>query len=104
MRALRVQTARKIISNKNRFGIILIIMFVLLLSDLIDMDNNKVSLIDVKELSQRLSVSKFTIYCWVSQGKIPHVKICGRLVRFDPREVETWINEQRVKPNEVWAR
>ena len=60
------------------------------------------NLINIKQLSEKLSISKFTIYTWVSQEKIPHVKVAGRLIRFDPEEVEAWINEQRVKPNEVW--
>lgn len=64
---------------------------------------SSLNLIDIKSLSKMLSISKFTIYTWVSEEKIPHIKINGRLVRFDPEEIEKWINEQRVQPNEVWA-
>lgn len=59
------------------------------------------NLIDIRELSKRLSVSKFTIYSWVSRGRIPYVKT-GRLVRFDPDEIDTWINEHRVKQEQIW--
>ncbi len=43
-------------------------------------------LIDVRELSQRLSVARGTLYNWVGQGKLPYRKI-GRCVRFDWNEI-----------------
>jgi excisionase family DNA binding protein len=48
------------------------------------MDN---CLIDINELSRRLSLAKGTLYNWVSQGKLPFKKI-GRCVRFDWDEIE----------------
>lgn len=57
------------------------------------------SLWDVKELSRYLSIKPSTLYAWVSQGKIPHVKIHG-LIRFRPEEIESWLvsfREERVK-------
>ena len=48
------------------------------------MDN---CLIDINELSRRLSIAKGTLYNWVSQGKLPFKKI-GRCVRFDWNEIE----------------
>lgn len=48
------------------------------------MDN---CLIDINELSRRLSIAKGTLYNWVSQGKLPFKKI-GRCVRFDWDEIE----------------
>jgi excisionase family DNA binding protein len=44
-------------------------------------------LIDVRELSRRLSIARGTLYNWVSQGKLPYKKI-GRCVRFDWDEIE----------------
>jgi|NGEPerStandDraft_6_1074524.scaffolds.fasta_scaffold31184_3 excisionase family DNA binding protein len=44
-------------------------------------------LIDINELSRRLSIAKGTLYNWVSQGKLPFKKI-GRCVRFDWDEIE----------------
>ena len=46
--------------------------------------------IDIKELSEYLSISKNTIYSWVSQKKIPHIKV-GKLVRFELGAVEEWL-------------
>jgi excisionase family DNA binding protein len=43
-------------------------------------------LIDINELSRRLSVPKGTIYQWIYKRRIPFIK-AGRSVRFDPDEV-----------------
>ncbi len=44
----------------------------------------------VKDMATRLQVKEKTIYAWVSQGKIPSVKING-VIRFDEREIERWL-------------
>jgi excisionase family DNA binding protein len=44
------------------------------------------NLIDIKELSRRLSVPKGTLYNWVYLRRVPFVK-AGRSLRFDPDEV-----------------
>jgi excisionase family DNA binding protein len=43
-------------------------------------------LIDINELSQRLSVPKGTLYNWVYLRRIPFIK-AGRSLRFDADEV-----------------
>ena len=43
-------------------------------------------LIDIGELSRRLSIPKGTLYNWVYLRRIPFVK-AGRSLRFDPLEV-----------------
>jgi len=53
-------------------------------------------LIDVKQLSESTGLSVFTLYSWINQKKIPYVKV-GRLVRFDPRKIEKWIEENSVE-------
>jgi len=53
-------------------------------------------LISVKELSGVLGLSVHTLYCWVSQRRIPYVK-CGRLTRFDMSEIERWLEDNSVK-------
>ena len=52
------------------------------------------TLLNVKELSKRLSIKPSTIYAWVSQGKIPHVKIHG-VIRFIPEDIEGWLQSFR---------
>ncbi len=51
------------------------------------MTSNDKCLIDIDELSQRLNISKGTLYNWVYLRRIPFVKL-GRALRFDPNEIE----------------
>jgi hypothetical protein len=44
------------------------------------------TLIDINELSLRLSIPKGTLYNWVYLRRIPFIK-AGRCLRFDPIEV-----------------
>ena len=44
------------------------------------------TLVDVSELSRRLSIARGTLYNWVYLRRIPYVK-AGRCLRFDPDEV-----------------
>jgi excisionase family DNA binding protein len=52
-------------------------------------------LIDIAELEKRTTIKQATLRKYVAQRKIPFVKI-GRLVRFDPVEIDGWISERRV--------
>jgi excisionase family DNA binding protein len=62
-------------------------------------------LLTVHDVASYLGVSRWTVYQWVNQNKIPFVKILGRLLRFDKVEVIDWINKQRVKPRtDFWDR
>lgn len=47
-------------------------------------------MIGVDELAEYIGVKKFTLYSWVCQRKIPFVK-CGRLTKFDLRDIDKWI-------------
>lgn len=53
-------------------------------------------LLNVKEVSELTGLSKNTIYCWVSQIRIPFVKR-GCLTKFDLQEIEKWIEENSVE-------
>lgn len=53
-------------------------------------------LVDIKELSKFIGISKSTLYTWVSQKRIPYVK-CGHSVRFDLKVIEDWIVKNSVK-------
>lgn len=48
------------------------------------------------ELSQYLGISKETVRSWTWQRKIPWHKV-GRLVKFDLREIDSWMQENRVE-------
>ena len=51
------------------------------------------SLWDIPEICSRLRVARSTVYDWVSQGFIPHVKLIG-CVRFRPSEISSWLDQQ----------
>lgn len=48
-------------------------------------------LLTIKDLSQRLQIKPSTLYAWAAQKRIPSKKING-LVRFDPQEIQEWLN------------
>lgn len=48
-------------------------------------------MLTVSQVSQMLNIKASTIYAWVAQDKIPHVKIHG-LIRFHPQELSQWID------------
>jgi len=57
-------------------------------------------LLNVQELSELTGLSKNTIYCWVSQRRIPFVK-CGRLTKFDVQKIEKWIEENSIEEEKL---
>lgn len=54
-------------------------------------------LIDIKEASEYLDLTVNTLYTWVSQRKIPYIKV-GRLTKFDLRDIDRFIEENKVEP------
>jgi excisionase family DNA binding protein len=50
--------------------------------------------LDIGALAERLRIKRSTLYAWAEQGTIPHLKL-GRLLRFDPDEIETWLQAHR---------
>ncbi len=48
------------------------------------------------ELAEYTGLKPDTIYSWIWKRKIPYCKM-GRLVKFDLREIDKWIEEKRVK-------
>jgi len=53
-------------------------------------------LINVRELSEYLDLKVSTIYCMVSQRRIPFVKV-GRLTKFDLQKIDDWIKENSIE-------
>ena len=54
---------------------------------------------DVHQLSKEIGISPGGIYHWVSQKKIPYIKI-GRNVRFDIEAIREWLEKKKVEPRE----
>lgn len=58
--------------------------------------SQKSSLLNVEDISELLGVKVATIYGWVSEGYIPHIKL-GRLVRFNLDAVFEWVASKEVQ-------
>ena len=51
---------------------------------------------DYRQTAERLGVRVGTLYAWVHEKRIPHIRFSGKFVRFDPDEIEGWLVEKRV--------
>ncbi len=54
-------------------------------------------LLGYEEAASLLGVKKGTMYAWVHQNRVPHIRLSQRCVRFDRAELEAWVEERRVK-------
>jgi excisionase family DNA binding protein len=61
---------------------------------------NQVRLITIREAAAMLAVSPSTLYGWVSQRRIPFVKV-GRALRFSVADLESYILSNRREANEA---
>ncbi len=52
--------------------------------------------LDDRALAARLGLARITLQVWRSQGKGPPYYKIGRVVRYDWRAVETWLEGNRV--------
>jgi excisionase family DNA binding protein len=50
-------------------------------------------LLTVAEAAAICGVGEATIYNWVTDGKMPHIKL-GRIIRFDERVLGDWLIAQ----------
>ena len=51
-------------------------------------------LLTPQELADYLNVKISTIYGWVFQDFLPHIKITGKCVRFKQEEIEEWLKKK----------
>lgn len=54
----------------------------------------RVGLLDVDALAERLGVTPRFVRRLVHERRVPFLKI-GKFVRFDPHEIEAWIDDAR---------
>ena len=52
-------------------------------------------LLNITELSEMIGLKPNTIYHWVSQRRIPFVRLGGR-TKFDIEEIDNWIKESSI--------
>ena len=51
-------------------------------------------LLNVTEVAERFGVKKDTIYLWVRTKALPHIKLGGRIIRFESSAINNWIAAQ----------
>ena len=56
------------------------------------MQEHKLVMLSPKEFADRLSISRWTVYAWISEGRIKSVKV-SRLVRIPESEVDRIVQE-----------
>ncbi len=54
-------------------------------------------LFTIREIAEYTGLSAYTLYNMTSQRRIPFVKV-GRLVKFDLKVIDAWIERHSVKP------
>lgn len=47
-------------------------------------------LLSTSEVAGKLGISKYTLYNWVRDRKIPHIRV-GQDLKFDPTDLQTWL-------------
>jgi excisionase family DNA binding protein len=63
---------------------------------------NAPPLVDIPALAKRLSVPERHVRRLVAENRIPYLK-WGHLVRFDPRQIEAWLEGARVPASPALA-
>lgn len=52
-------------------------------------------LLTIRDLAARANIGTRTASRWLDAGKLPHPIRLGRLIRFDARDVEAWLDAQK---------
>ena len=55
-------------------------------------------LLTIKETAKLLGVTESTLKGMIRRGAIPYIKLSPRVLRFDPEELEEYLEQRRVKP------
>jgi excisionase family DNA binding protein len=55
-------------------------------------------LLNIQEVAELTGLSVGTLYHWISQRRIPVVRISSRCVRFRRSDIDSWLQEKLVPP------
>lgn len=61
------------------------------------------ALLTIKEASELLKIHPHHLYRLIGKRGVPYLKIPGVGVRFDPEEIERWIQEGKIEPTD-WSK
>lgn len=59
-------------------------------------DNNIEKWVNLEDIAEHLSVSKYTIRAWMKEGKLP-VYRAGKRYKFKISEVDEWVRQGRIQ-------
>ncbi len=60
---------------------------------------NEKLLIDIRELSAITGIKIGTLYHWVSEGRVPHLKLSQRCLRFSVLAIRKWLDDMNQSPD-----
>ena len=63
----------------------------------VNIANSKVLLWNIRQAAEATGLSVYTLYSWISQRRIAYVK-AGRRIMFDPKDIQAWIDANKVMP------
>ena len=58
-------------------------------------------LLTVNEAASLTGVSPGTLYHWVSEGRVPVVRLSRRCIRFSKSDLEEWIRQLTIPPRSL---
>jgi excisionase family DNA binding protein len=58
-------------------------------------------LLDVREVSELTGLSMGTLYHFISQRRIPFIRISSRCVRFRRKDIDKWLDGLHKAPSEL---
>jgi excisionase family DNA binding protein len=61
-------------------------------------------LLTYTEAAKLLSIRKGTLYAWVHERRIPHLRLSKRLVRFDEATLRKWLADRLVADDSAVAK
>lgn len=54
-------------------------------------------LLTYEQVSRLFNIPKNTLYAWVSEGRIPHIRLSARFVRFSEAGLRSWFSKNAVE-------
>jgi len=58
----------------------------------------RIDLLDYSTAADFVGLSEYTLRRYVSMGRLPHIKLGSKLVRFEPERLRQWVESRRVEP------
>ena len=62
--------------------------------------NNYDNLINIKEAAEMLCVAPTTMYMWAASGRVPHIRLGNRCIRFQVAQLIEFIRNNTVSENQ----